>query len=271
MRLLICLIQRAGQVVSIGTLLNEVWADVTVSPDSVYQAVTSLRRQLGDDAKKPMYIETVPKLGYRVIAKVGPWVGGAGGADEPGNFPSERGKVTGQSRPWLLVSATTLCLVILGAFILFLNARHQHQPSTVAMASRPNAQSVAVLPFLDLTQGMKEEEFADGMTEELIDKLSKMPGLNVPSATSSFYFKGKQFPVAEMAKELGVSYLLDGSVRKGQGRLRIAARLLRADTGYIVWTETFDRPIGDRVMMQDEIAGKVAKALTASIGDGSGQ
>jgi len=114
---------------------------------------------------------------------------------------------------------------------------------------------------LDLTEGMKEEEFADGMTEELIDKLSKVPGLKVPSATSAFYFKGKQVPVAEMAKALGVVYLVDGSVRKSGEQLRIAARLLRADSGYVVWTETYDRPFVDRVKIQDEIAGEVTKAL----------
>ena len=76
------------------------------------------------------------------------------------------------------------------------------------------SQSIAVLPFLDLTEGMQEETFADGITEELIDKLSKQPGLRVPTPTSSFYFKGKQLPVADIAKTLGVTFVLDGSVRK---------------------------------------------------------
>ena len=73
MRLLLCLAEHAGEVVSIDDLLNQVWADVTVAPDSVYQAVTSLRRQLGDDSKQPTYIETVPRLGYRMVAPVRPW------------------------------------------------------------------------------------------------------------------------------------------------------------------------------------------------------
>jgi TolB-like protein len=122
-----------------------------------------------------------------------------------------------------------------------------------------------VLPFLDLTEGMHEEEFADGMTEELIDKLSKIPGLRVPSPTSSFYFKGKQVPVADIAKAVGVAYVLDGSVRKSGARLRVAARLIRADNGYVVWSESYDRPFGDILMVQDDIAGEVTKALRASI------
>ncbi len=125
--------------------------------------------------------------------------------------------------------------------------------------------SVGVRPFLDLTEGMHNEEFADGMTEELVDKLSKIAGLSVPSATSSFYYKGKQLPVFEIASALGVTYLLDGSVRKSGRRVRIAVRLVRAENSYVIWTETYDRPLGDLIMVQDDIAGEVAKALKSSI------
>jgi TolB-like protein len=146
---------------------------------------------------------------------------------------------------------------------------NKNAAASVAAATQQR-KSVAVLPFLDLTEGMHEEEFADGMTEELIDKLNKIPGLQVPAPTSSFYFKGKQIPVAEIAKSLGVAYVLDGSVRKSGGRLRVAARLVRADSGYVVLSETYDRPMDDLLMVQDDIAGEVTKALTESIEAGSG-
>ena|SRR3981081_2348117 len=112
---------------------------------------------------------------------------------------------------------------------------------------------------------MNEEPFADGMTEELIDKFSSVPDLKVPGATSSFYFKGKQIPVADIAKTLGVSYVLDGSVRKSGPMLRVAARLIRADSGYVVWSETYDRPFKDKIWVQDDIASEVTKALRTSI------
>jgi transcriptional activator of cad operon len=102
------------------------------------------------------------------------------------------------------------------------------------------------------------------MTEELIDKLSKLPGLQVPSPTSSFYYRDKEMPVADIAKALGVVYVLDGSVRKSGERVRVAARLVRADSGYVVWSETYDRPFHDLLMVQDDIAGQVTKALGAS-------
>ena len=154
-------------------------------------------------------------------------------------------------------------LALLAAF-LFHGRSVDNHPGASAIAAPPQ-KSIAVLPFLDLTEGMKEEEFADGMTEELIDKLSKIPDFRVPPPTSSFYYKGKQMPVADIAKSLGVAYVLDGSVRKSGPRLRVAARLVRADRGYVVWSETYDRAFDDRLMVQDDIAGEVTKALKSSI------
>jgi transcriptional activator of cad operon len=112
---------------------------------------------------------------------------------------------------------------------------------------------------------MSQEEFADGMTEGLIDKLTKVSGLRVPTATASFFFRGKQVNVA-IAKTLHVSYVLDGSVRKSGVRVRVAARLVRAENGYVIWSETYDRVFSDLLMVQDDIAAEVTKALGASIG-----
>jgi transcriptional activator of cad operon len=291
LRLLLCLAARPGEVVSIDDLLDFAWSGVTVSPDSVYQAVTSLRRQLGDDPKKPAYIETVPRLGYRMVASVAPWTetpvtnGSAGaspleieaaasGVPAPvANGVSSAvhvaasGSRAGMRFTWAGVALTAVAVLILALYIAFLPPGlipHVGHPAAPP-ADSPAQKSIAVLPFLDLTEGMKEEEFADGMTEELIDKLSKVPGLRVPTATSSFYFKNKQVALAEVAKQLGVVYVLDGSVRKASGRVRVAARLVRAENGYVLWSETYDRPFDDLIMVQDDIAGEVAKALRSSI------
>jgi TolB-like protein len=124
------------------------------------------------------------------------------------------------------------------------------------------------MPFLDLTtQEMKEEYFADGLTEELINRLSKLPGFEVPAPTASYYFKDKQLPVAQIAQQLNVRFLLDGSLRESGDALRISARLVRADDGFVVWSENYDRPKTDRVMIQDDIASEVAQALSASVED----
>jgi transcriptional activator of cad operon len=270
MRLLLCLAEHPGEVVSIEDLLNRVWTGVNVSPDSVYQAVALLRRQLGDDSKLPKYIETVPRLGYRMVAEVSSSDRSSAKVAAATNssrsetpYPASRNP---HSRRLSTLGFAGLCLVFIVAllFVFRTNVLNRPHPDSSALAAQPQ-KSVAVLPFLDLTEGMKEEEFADGMTEELIDKISKIPGLRVPAPTSSFYFKGKQVPVADIAKALNVSYVLDGSVRKSGGRLRIAARLVRAENGYVIWSETYDRPTGDILTVQDDIATAVAKALNASI------
>ncbi len=112
---------------------------------------------------------------------------------------------------------------------------------------------------------MHEEEFADGMTEELIDKLAQVPGLHIPPPTSSFVYKGKQIPVAQIAHTLGVAYILDGSVRKDGTWIRVATRLVRADSGYVLWSATYDRPFKDILGIQDDIATSVTKALAPSL------
>src|SRR5437660_6703506 len=255
-RLLLCLADNAGEVVSSDDLLDQVWPEVNVSPDSVYQGVTSLRRLLGDDPKQPTYIETVPRLGYRMVATVGPWLDQASDSEQPSPATTDAPSGLRLRAGFTLAAGVVLCLA-LGVFIaLQSRGKVANNNRSVATATQPQ-KSVAVLPFLDLTEGMKEEEFADGMTEELIDKLSKIPGLQVPAPTSSFYFKGKQIPIADIAKSLGVSYVLDGSVRKSGARLRVAARLIRANNGYIIWSETYDRPFDDILMVQDDIAGEV--------------
>jgi TolB-like protein/DNA-binding winged helix-turn-helix (wHTH) protein len=280
MRLLLCLADHPGQVVSIDDLLTQVWSDVTVSPDSVYQAVASLRRLLGDDPKQPTYIATVPRLGYRMVAPVSPWgnhrpdqsiaqsiikTGSSPAPDREQPEPSDSPGLNPRLRAALTWAVGLALVVALVLAFQFRGKIANHNPSPApAVAPKPQS-SIAVLPFLDLTKGMKEEEFADGMTEELIDKFSKIPGLRVPPPTSSFYFKGKQIPLANIARTLGVAYVLDGSVRKSGARLRVAARLIRADNGYVVWSETYDRPFYDILMVQDDIAGEVTKALRASI------
>jgi len=271
MRLLLCLAARPAEVVSIEDLLNQVWPDVVVTPDSVYQAVTSLRRLLGDEAKQPTYIATVTRLGYRMIAKVSVWQDSAKAQTESSANSTSKNlgsaAAVQSSRGSRLAIGVALSLLVVLILVAVFLSRRQRTSATLASAASavPTVQSVGVLPFLDLTEGMQEETFADGMTEELIDKLSKMPGLRVPAPTASFYFKGKRIPIGEIARALGVAYVLDGSVRKSGRRLRVAARLVRADNGFVVWTETYDRPFEDIIMLQDDIAGEVAKALKSSI------
>ena len=134
-------------------------------------------------------------------------------------------------------------------------------PAVTSAATAISDRSVAVLPFLDMSENKDQEYFSDGLSEELIDMLTNVPGLRVPARTSSFYFKGKQATIADIAKALGVAHVLEGSVRKSGNTLRITAQLVRVDNGYHVWSETYDRKLDDIFKVQDEIAGAVVTAL----------
>lgn len=249
LRLLLCLAEHAGEVVSIDDLLKQVWSGVAVSPDSVYQAVASLRRQLGDDPKQPIYIATVPRLGYRMVTAVSAWEDKTTRASSPAS--NGRSSRLGSGLTW---AGGALCLVLAVAFVIYgTGARKNH------------GASIGVLPFLDLTDNMSHEIFADGMTEEMIDKLSKVPGFRVPAPRTSFQLKGKKMSISDVGKTLGVAYVVDGSIRKSGSMMRVAARLVRADNGYVVWSESYERPWGDLLTAQNDIAAEVTTALRASI------
>jgi TolB-like protein/Flp pilus assembly protein TadD len=140
--------------------------------------------------------------------------------------------------------------------------------STGVPAATATAKSVAVLPFADLSEKKDQEYFSDGLSDELIDLLGKIPNLRVPARTSSFYFKGRSTTLAEIGKVLNVSHVLEGSVRKSGTALRISAELVNVADDTRVWSETYDRTLDDVFKVQDDIAGAVVSALkVAMLGD----
>jgi TolB-like protein/tetratricopeptide (TPR) repeat protein len=175
---------------------------------------------------------------------------------------------------WAIAGGIILSLAFAYFFVdrLWLSKRAAVEKPVVAIAPAgiPAApmipeKSVAVLPFVDMSEKKDQEYFSDGLSEELIDMLSKVPELRVPARTSSFYFKGKQATIAEISRALSVSHVLEGSVRKSGNKLRVTAQLIRVDNGYHVWSETYDRKLDDIFKIQDDIAYSVVKALKVSL------
>jgi TolB-like protein/tetratricopeptide (TPR) repeat protein len=216
---------------------------------------------------------TLPKLVSAVqVAVQGPAVAPA---DPPKLQPTPPMYARSTWRTGIVASVIALGLAVLAADRLWLSGRRTLAPAAQApAASAPPAvpaaptipeKSVAVLPFVDMSEKKDQEYFSDGLSEELIDMLAKVPDLRVPARTSSFYFKGKQTTIAEIAKALGVAQVLEGSVRKSGNNLRITAQLIRADNGYNVWSETYDRTTNDIFKVQDEIASAVVKALKVAL------
>jgi len=130
-----------------------------------------------------------------------------------------------------------------------------------APASVPTRHSIAVLPFADMSPEQDQEYLSDGIAEELLNLLVKIPDLQVAARTSSFSFKGRDAKIADVARELNVEHVLEGSVRKAGDRVRITAQLIQADNGFHLWSETYDRTLDDVFAIQDEISAAVVEAL----------
>jgi len=137
----------------------------------------------------------------------------------------------------------------------------EEQPPATDPASEANEQSVAVLPFVAMSSGDDDSYFADGLTEEILNSLARLPELLVTARTSSFHFKDQNLPIPEVAAALGVKNVVEGSVRRSGDRVRITAQLIRADDGFHLWSETYDRTLEDVFAVQEDIAENIAQTL----------
>jgi len=140
-----------------------------------------------------------------------------------------------------------------------------------AEVTRPTSKAIAVLPLANMSADPENEYFSDGMTEEIINALAKLPGIHVASRTSSFAFKGKEVDVRQIGEKLGVSSVLEGSVRKVGNKIRITAQLINVENGYHLWSETYDRQLEDVFAVQDEISRAIVEALKIRLTRDEGQ
>ncbi len=185
----------------------------------------------------------------------------------PSSLPSgtQRAPLPGSraARPWVpwVLGAVVLAALTAGAAFYFTRSQHTAAPAAPAALEK----SIAVLPFTDMSQARDQEFFADGMAEQILDLLAKIPSLKVIARTSSFQFKGKPEDARVVGEKLGVATLLEGSVRKSGDRLRITAQLIRTADGSHLWSEVYDREVRDVFRTQDEIADAVVGALKVSL------
>jgi TolB-like protein/Flp pilus assembly protein TadD len=173
-------------------------------------------------------------------------------------------------RAIIAVLAVALTYFVLDKFWLSKRATPVAAPVATAVKATPAAatipdKSIAVLPFVDMSEKHDQEYFADGMAEEILDVLAKIPGLKVIGRTSSFSFKGKNEDLRAIGAKLSAAYVLEGSVRKSAGQVRITTQLINTHTGTHEWSETYDRPIGEVLKLQDSIAGAVARELQLTV------
>jgi transcriptional activator of cad operon len=255
MRLLLCLANSAGEVVSVDRLLTEVWSGVVVGSASVYQAVSQLRKLLGDVDPHPTYITTVPRKGYRLTAPV-ERVGSASPKVSVAEMPTMSpvpAPTRRHVRPLVVGGAALLAISFVG-ILVWTSARLFNR-------SAGSLNSIVVLPFIDLSKDQTDQAFCDGLTEELSNWLSQIPTLRVVARTSAFAFRGRGEDVRRIGKELDTNHVVEGSMRRSGDHMRVTVQLIDARNGYHLWSENFDRPVADAILMQEDISRSVAGTL----------
>lgn len=272
MRLLLCLIASAGTVVSIDRLLSEVWSGVIVGSASVYQAVSQLRKILGDTDPEPTYIATVPRKGYRLVAPVravacsGPsTLAASSETTEPtavtetetvdSTLPVNRDAHNVTPASSRRLSLITVCAIVSLVVASLVWLRVVKPPVAEAAAS------IVVLPFIDMTAEKSDQPFCDGLTEELSNWLAQIPALRVVARTSAFAFRGQGEDVRKIGKALDTNHILEGSMRRSGDHMRVTVQLIDARSGYHLWSANYDRPIADTIKMQEDISRSVAESL----------
>jgi TolB-like protein/DNA-binding winged helix-turn-helix (wHTH) protein/Flp pilus assembly protein TadD len=256
-QILTFLLENRGEVVTREELRKRLWPEDTfVDFDhSVNTAINKLRDALGDTAENPRFVETLPRHGYRFIGPVdyGSVAGNHGNGAE---LPARRGK-----RRWLAPFAIFIVAVILLFETLVALNVTGLRDWLLGSIGHPKIESIAVLPFENLSGNPGQEYFADGMTEELITDLGKISALHVISRTSVMRYKGTTKPLPEVARELHVDALVEGTVRRSGNRVRITANLLYAPADRHLWAQAFESNRRDVLALQSEIARTIASHI----------
>jgi TolB-like protein/DNA-binding winged helix-turn-helix (wHTH) protein len=251
-QILAMLLERPGDVLTREEICQKLWAsDTFVDFDhSLGTAIKKLRQALGDDAETPRYIETLPRRGYRFIAPV---EGAGADLHVP---PSEGSHPAATLRKWwLLASAAALLAIPLLSIGLNVTGIRDRLRS---LRTPSRIESLAVLPLENLSGDPTQDYFADGMTDELITEIAKISSLRVISRTSIMEYKGAHKPLAAIASELGVDAVVEGTIVRSGQKVRITTQLIRARDDRHLWSEKYERDLGDIVTLQGEVAQAIA-------------
>ena len=279
------LVERRGELVTREELRAQLWPGDTFGDfdHGLNNAVNRLREALGDSVASPRYIQTAPRRGYRFIAVLE--VVASGIIDETdANLPSQAGTdevpataalpkakkpeapampepaiVTAAGLSWIRRRGWMLGLVAPALFLIVFLIK----PRTPRGDPAAPIHSLAGLPLQNLSGNPNEEYFADGMTDELITELAHIPGLRVVSRTSVMQEKGARKSLAQIARELNVDAIVEGSVVRSGGRARITAQLIDTRNDKHLWAQSFEGPLGDILALQDSVARQISSQTSS--------
>jgi len=274
MKLLEILLEHPGEVVTRDELSRRVWPNESFGDfdQALNIAIGKLRNALGDSAENPRYIETLPKRGYRFIADVSVLdadasqkrpesVAGSPPVAGPGHITQEAGlAVEPKRRLWLrlgVIVVLTLVLSVLSLSVWLFRVRVALRP--------PKIRSLAVLPLENLSGDASQNYFADGMTDELITDLAQISALRVISRTSAMVYKGARKPLPQIARELNVDAVVEGTVLRSGNQVRITAQLIEASTDKHLWSQSYEGDLRDTLALQNRVAGAIANQIRISL------
>jgi DNA-binding winged helix-turn-helix (wHTH) protein/TolB-like protein/Tfp pilus assembly protein PilF len=261
----------AGQLVTRETIRQEVWGNETFVDfeQGLNNCIKAIRRALDDNPEAPRYIQTVPRRGYRFLATVQR----TGCVEVPASvqeaapemapaLPERHGWALSRYWPWMLGG---VALLVIGWWSVHLTRGTATIPFLARGTPVPNIASIAVLPLENLSNDPEQEFFADGMTEELITTLGKVGSLRVISRTSVMRYKRTQKTIPEIARELNVDAVIEGTVQQVDGRVRVTTNLLHGPTDRHLWAERYEQDLDDVLVLQRDIARAVARQVRASL------
>src|SRR5438874_1049587 len=264
-QLLLALLERPGEVVTREELRRQLWPDGTfVDFDhNISSAVNKLRTALSDSAKHPSYVETVGRRGYRFIGDV-KQIASPPAATHPAPLaidePSAPRRTRWRVPRWALLLATLILVAASAGYLRWTDSR--------SPAPAPGRVMLAVLPFENLTGDTSQEYFSDGLTEEMITQLGRIDPerLGVIGRASVNSYKTHQKPLDQVGRELGVQYVLEGSVQRESGSVRVTAQLVQVKDQTQIWARQYDRQLKNLLALQGEITGEIASQIDLTLG-----
>lgn len=275
MDLLLCFAARPGEVLTREFLEASVWSGMVVGYDALTSAMIKLRKAFSDDSRNPRIFETVAKRGYRLIAPVcpdteTPAADAAATAPKPAAFAASPAPVTTppaagtrKLAPVWSMAGAAVCII---ALLLYLFLGRSPAPAGDTPAAAASGRPVlVVLPFVNLNDDPQQEYFSDGITDDLIIDLSRFSGLVVIARSSAFTYKSRKADIPSLARDLGVNYIVEGSVRRVADQLRVNVQLVDAATGSNIWAQRFERKFADLFSVQDDIRRSIISVMAITL------
>lgn len=267
MEVLVCLAEHSEETVSKEKLLQTVWPETFVTDDVLIRSISELRRVFEDGARESRVIQTIPKRGYRLVAPVTP-VNGVSGARPAQPALPEPAKMEGATqatpaRRYRLVAS--LVGILAAASVAFAMNLGGVRSRLLLKADPAAVRSLAVLPLVNLSNDPNQEYFADGVTDALITDLAQIASLRVISRTSIMHYKNTRKTLPEIARELNVDEIVEGTVQRSGDRVRITAQLVHGATDTHLWARSYERDLRDVLTLEGEAAKSVADEIQARL------